>query len=131
MGSFQRWCRAAPRSRAHASVFALGRRVDVACARDRLAHAALTDDAGQCAGPLADGTEVEILAWRPRGSDGTFWRVRSTRKGLEGWLAGGQLTEYSACRLSPHLASSDSHGFRAVASDGVRESGRRFGQRAN
>jgi hypothetical protein len=60
MGSFQRWCRAAPRSRTHASVFAVGRRVYVACARDRLAHAALTDDAGQCAGPLvADGTEVD------------------------------------------------------------------------
>jgi hypothetical protein len=102
MGSFQSWFRAASPARPHASVFAIGRRVYVGCVGDRLAHVALTDDAGQCAGPLADGIEVEILAWRPRGSDGTFWRVRSTRKGLEGWLAGGQLTEHSVCRLSPH-----------------------------
>src|SRR5262249_58845287 len=36
---------------------------------------------------LADGTEVEILAWRPRGFHGTRYRVRATRDGLEGWLA--------------------------------------------
>ena len=36
MGSFQSWFRAAPRSRTHASVFAVGQRVCVACAGDLL-----------------------------------------------------------------------------------------------
>jgi hypothetical protein len=45
------------------------------------------DDAGTSAlTSLADGTEVEILAWRPRGAVGTRYRVRLTRGGLEGWL---------------------------------------------
>jgi hypothetical protein len=66
-------------------VFAVGRRVYVACAGGRLAHVALTNDAGADAlTRLADGTAVEIRAWRPRGSDGTRSRVRSTRNGLEG-----------------------------------------------
>ena len=87
MGSFRRGFRAAPLVRTHSSVFAVGRRVYVACAGDRLAHVALTDDAGADArSRLADGTEVEILAWRPRGSVGTRYRVRLTRGGLEGWL---------------------------------------------
>ena len=92
MGSFRRGFRAAPLVRTHSSVFAVGRRVYVACAGDRLAHVALTDDAGADArSRLADGTEVEILAWRPRGSNGTRYRVRATREGLEGWLAGNNL----------------------------------------
>src|SRR5262245_54394192 len=88
MGTFQSWFRAAPPERTRASVFGVGRRVYVACAGDRLAHVALTDDAGADAQTrLADGTEVEILAWRPRGSHGTRYCVRATRDGLEGWLA--------------------------------------------
>jgi len=131
MGSFQRWWRAAPRSRTHASVFAVGRRVYVACARDRLAHAALTADAGQCAGPLADGTAVEILAWRPRRSDGTRSRVRSTGNGLEGC---SRLTTYGAHRLpsrppiEPPRVATGSAPLRATESG---DSGRRFGQRAD
>src|SRR5262245_64370091 len=88
MGSFQDRFRAAPPVRMRASVFAVGRRVYVACAGDGLAHLALTDDAGADAQTrLAHGTEVEILAWRPRGSHGTRYRVRVTREGREGWLA--------------------------------------------
>jgi hypothetical protein len=55
-------------------------------------------------GPSSPTALKWILVWRPRGSDGTFWRVRSTRKGLEGWLAGGQLTEHTVCRPSPPLS---------------------------
>jgi hypothetical protein len=52
----------------------------------------LTDHAGvDCSSSLVAGTEVEILAWQPRGSSGTRYRVRSTRDGLEGWLAAGNL----------------------------------------
>jgi hypothetical protein len=78
--------------RIRTAVFAVGRRVRVACSDSRPPRVALTDDAG--ANPqesLADGTEVEILAWRPRGSAGTRYLVRSTRNGLEGWLAVGNL----------------------------------------
>jgi hypothetical protein len=120
MGSFQSWFRVAPRSRTHASVFAVGRRVHVACAGDRLAHVALTDDAGaDVPARVADGTQVEILTWRPRGSDGTRSRVRSTRNGLEGWLAVDNLRSTPFTVAAP-MEPPGSHGFRAVASDGIR-----------
>ena len=87
MGSFPSWFRAAPLVRRQPSVFAVGRRVYVACAVGGPAHVVLTDDAGADARThLTDGTEVEILAWRPRGSDGTRYCVRSTCNGVMGWL---------------------------------------------
>src|SRR5262249_28092663 len=74
--------------RRRTAVFAVGRRVYVAALGERPTHVALTDDAGADARTrLADGTEVEVLAWRPRGSGDTRYRVRATRNGLEGWLA--------------------------------------------
>src|SRR5262249_57509085 len=86
MGSFPSWFRGAPLVRRQPSVFAVGRRVYVASAGDGLTHVALTDDAGADARThLTDGTEVEILAWRPRKFDGTRYRVRVTREGCEGW----------------------------------------------
>ena len=90
MGSFPSWFRAAPlvRVRRPASVFAVGRRVYVACAGDGPAHVTLMDDVGAARTRLTDSTEVEILAWRPRKFDGTRYRVRVTREGFEGWLAG-------------------------------------------
>lgn len=73
--------------RVRSAVFAVGRRVFVACPDGRPARVTLTDDAGQdTSGSMRDGTEVEILAWRPLGSAGTRYRVRGTRDGLEGWL---------------------------------------------
>ena len=130
MGSFRRGFRAAPLVRTHASVFAVGRRVYVACAGDRLAHVALTDDAGADArSRLADGTEVEILAWRPRKFDGTRYRVRVTREGFEGWLAGDNL------RSTPVAISAPMERPAATASVpramGLGDAGRRFGQRAS
>ena len=47
----------------------------------------LTDYAGE--GPLrslADGAEVEILAWQPRGPSGARYQVHSLRDCREGWL---------------------------------------------
>jgi hypothetical protein len=100
MGSFPNWFRVAPLVRTQSSVFAVGRRVYVSCAGDPLAQVALTDDRGADARTgLADGTEVEILAWRPRKSHGTRYRVRATRDGLEGWLAVDNL------RNNPRLPS--------------------------
>ena len=131
MGSFQSSFRAAPLVRTQASVFAVGRRVYVACAGDRLAHVALTDDAGAPARTgLADGTEVEILAWRPRGFHGTRYRVRATCDGLEGWLAVDNLRSTPSAvpaPIAPPLAATGSAPLLAPVSG---DPGRRFGQRA-
>jgi hypothetical protein len=78
MGSFQSWFRAAPPARPHASVFAIGRRVYVACAGGRLAHVVLTDDGGADAlARLADGTEVA-----PSGASSSAGSSLSTNSSL-------------------------------------------------
>ena len=129
MGSFRRGFRAAPLVRTHASVFAVGRRVYVACAGDRLAHVALTDDGGADARTvLADGTEVEILAWRPRGSRGTRYHVRATRDGREGWLAGDNLRSTPVAISAPMEAPAATESVPRAMDPG--DAGRRFGQRA-
>jgi len=66
----------------------VGRRVYVNC-RGRVA---LTEDDGRAsATSLADGAEVEIVAWRPGGA-GTRYRVRAS-EGHEGWLAADALRQ--------------------------------------
>jgi hypothetical protein len=117
--------------RMHVSIFAVGRRVYVACAGDGSARVALTDDAGQT--PLAtlrDGTEVAILAWRPGWADNTQYRVRVTGSGLEGWLSVANLrsTEaaISSAPIGPPPPAVHPVPLRVGESG---ESGRRFGQR--
>ena len=130
MGSFPNWFRAAPLVRPRASVFAVGRRVYVASAGDSLAHVALTDDAGADARTrLTDGTEVEILAWRPRKFDGTRYRVRVTREGFEGWLAGDNLRS-TRVAISASMEPPPATESVPRAMD-PRDAGRRFGQRAS
>jgi hypothetical protein len=52
----------------------------------------LTDEAGDpISSIINDGVEVQVLAWRPRGSAGTRYRVRVGRDGADGWLAARQL----------------------------------------
>jgi len=78
-----------PRSSAGgaASVLAVGRRVFVACPSDGPGRATVTDEAGtKPLRTLSDGTEVQIVAWRPRGVNGTRYRVRCPPDDLEGWL---------------------------------------------
>ena len=78
-----------PRSstRDDASVLAVGRRVFVACPSDGAGRATVTDEAGiKPLRTLSDGTEVQIVAWRPRGVNGTRYRVRCPPDDLEGWL---------------------------------------------
>ena len=131
MGSFQTSFRAPASSRKRTSVFAVGRRVYVACSRDLAPQVALKDDAGvvtRGGGSLRDGAEVEILAWRPRGFGETRYRVRSTDTGLEGWLAGDNLRATLVAVAPPEETSPST-----VAADPRRaafaDTGRRFGQR--
>jgi len=101
-------------ARPHGSIFAVGRRVYVAGSGALDGRVALTDDAGENAvATVADGTEVEILAWRPRGSAGTRYRVRSVRNGLEGWIAvanlrGARSAVSPAPAVPPRLATGSS-----------------------
>jgi len=114
--------------RAGGSVIAVGRRVFVARSEDGPARVTLTDDAGANAlASLSDGNEVEILAWRPRGS-GTRYRVRSMRDGLEGWLGAGNLRSARSAASSTHTVPASSAPTRAKE---AKPSGRRFGQRAH
>lgn len=76
-----------PPGRAKASVFAVGSRVYIACAEGPRERVTLTDERGATSvASLTDGTEVDIVAWQPRGSQGTRYCVRSSREGFEGWL---------------------------------------------
>jgi hypothetical protein len=74
------------------AIFAVGWRAYVARSDGGPVRVRLTDDAGaDGVTSLAAGSEVEILAWRPLGSGGARYRVRSTGNGLEGWLPAGNL----------------------------------------
>jgi hypothetical protein len=122
--------RAAPLGGMHASVFAVGRRAYVACVGDRLAHVALTDDAGAPARiGLADGTEVEILPWRLRGLYGTRYRVRATPDGLEGWLLVDNLRSTPTAASAPSVPPPAAPGPVPMRMTASGDSGRRFGQR--
>src|SRR5690242_14091891 len=89
-------------ARAGGSVIAVGRRVFVARSEGGPPRVTLTDDAGANAlASLSDGNEVEILAWRPRGS-GTRYRVRSMGNGLEGWLGVANLRSARSAAFSAH-----------------------------
>jgi hypothetical protein len=93
-GAFSRPFVPTPPSRGHGdgNVLAVGWRVLVVSPAGRGPRVALTDSDGTTAvATLADGVEVEILAWRPRRSGATLYRVRPTGGGTEGWLSGVNL----------------------------------------
>jgi hypothetical protein len=109
MGFFQSSYRARLPLRAGGPIFAVGRRVYVGSPAGRPARLTSTDDgAGDALTSLVDGTEVEILGWRPR-SSGTLYRVRSTRVGVEGWLAAGSVycPEPTVAPTGPRSAGAD------------------------
>jgi hypothetical protein len=90
----------------------------------------LTDDTGADAQTrLADGTEVEILAWRPRGFGDTRYRVRSTRNGLEGWLAVDNLRSTQSAVSAPTEPPRSATGSGPLRAAGSGDSAPRFGQR--
>ena len=87
--------------RATQVVLAVGQRAFVNHPSDSPYPVAMTDDQGiPAAAALRDGDEVEILAWRPRGSTGTRYRVRRHVDGANGWLAAAELRR-TAVRPAP------------------------------
>ena len=79
--------RAAPAQARHGGpVFGVGMRAFVSDAGSLKGLVALNDASGKVAvGHLADGAEVEILAWIPRRA-ATVYCVQSTENHLAGWL---------------------------------------------
>ncbi len=70
----------------------VGSRVTVTCLSDGSDRVTLTDDSGTSAlATVAEGVEVEILAWRPRRGTDTRYRVVATNGGVEGWLGAKSL----------------------------------------
>lgn len=111
-----------------ASVLAVGRRVFVACPSDGSGRVTLMDEVGtKPLRTLAAGTEVQIVAWRPRGTAGTRYRVRCPPDDLEGWLPARNLRGTQAPSPAPGSAPSPSvPPARGESSD----THRRFGQRS-
>lgn len=105
---------------------AIGQRVFIASTGSHSGSVALADVSGDVlsAVHLADGIEVEVIAWRPRGKSGTRYRVRAPQ-GVDGWLPAENLR----CALVPVPLLEPAPPTRAttVADTG----GRRFGQRAH
>jgi len=115
---------AAPLSKTRPStILSVGRRAYVNC-RGRVALA--EDDGRNSPNSLADGAEVEILAWRPLGNRGTRYRVRAQEDGHEGWLAAEALRK-TAIAVPNEPAAPDRPV--PVARQLPREQHRKFGQR--
>jgi hypothetical protein len=119
--------------RIRVAVFPVGRRVYVACADERPARVALTDEAGtRPLMSLGDGTEVAILAWRPGWAGATRYRVRATDSGLEGWLPVGNLRSTMAAIPAVSTAlPPPAVGTAPLRVGEFAESGRRFGQHSH
>ena len=106
------------------AVWAVGRRAYLHCEQPDLPAIVLTDEAGtQAQLSLSDGTPVEIVAWRPRGTAGPRYRVRQVHGDADGWVDARSLRETAA---PPAV----------IVVDEVRDDGtgadprtRRFGQR--
>ena len=107
-------------------VLAVGQRVFINRPTDTNYPVSLTDERGvPAAAVLSDGAEVEIIAWRPRGSTGTRYRVRNHSDGSDGWLAANELR---ATAVRPAAALADPAA--APSSPARHDTGRPFGSRA-
>jgi hypothetical protein len=113
-------------------VLSVGRRVFLNCPPGEHRRVTLTDDAGQTTRhTLADGVEVEILAWRPHAPGGARYRVQVMGPDrIEGWLGAADLRP----ALVPTPPSSPATATREEPAAAVRKSrddgGRKFGSRA-
>jgi hypothetical protein len=73
-------------------VLGVGSRVMVMARGNGSGGVRLMDAAGQNAiATVADGVEVEILAWHPRRGGETRYRVVQTTGGVEGWIGAASL----------------------------------------
>jgi hypothetical protein len=128
------------RSSTDAVVHAVGQRVYVNRLGSGLAQVDLMNDEGTTPiATLADGVEVIVVAWKPRGSAGTRYRVSCASDGLEGWLAAANLRRTRAVAPPPVVpvspaksaAASMASSKSAVASmaSPARDSKPRFGGR--
>lgn len=73
-------------------VLGVGSRVVVMARGSGSGGVRLMDAAGQNAiATVADGVEVEILAWHPRRGGETRYRVVQTTGGVEGWIGAASL----------------------------------------
>ena len=116
--------------RIRTAVFAVGRRVYVACAGDQSAGVTLTDADKRPLATLRDGAEVVILGWRPGWRGTTGYRVCATDSGLEGWLPVGNLRGTEAATSSvPTAPPPPAVPPAPLRREEFRESGHRFGQR--
>jgi hypothetical protein len=81
-----------PFGRQRGPILAVGWRVVVTCPGGGSNCVTLTDMEGTTPlATVADGLEVEILAWQPFGAGGIRYRVLSVKGGVEGWLGAASL----------------------------------------
>ena len=104
-------------------VMAVGQHVFVNSVGDRAGSVTLADVSGKVLSTvhLADGIEVEVIAWRPGGASDTRYRVRGPQ-GADGWLAANNLRKALVPAPPPEAATAAPA--RIVADAG----GRRFGE---
>jgi hypothetical protein len=105
---------------------AVGQRVFVNSKTNLSGSVALGDESGKILSGthLADGVEVEVRAWRPRGKSGTRYRVLAP-DGADGWLAAENLR---AVLVPLPAAESPAPAQTTIAVDG---NARPFGQRSH
>jgi hypothetical protein len=90
----------APRRAKNEPILGVGWRVYVNCSR--LAGRVPLVDAGgnPLANDLADGDEVEVMAWQPRAREGLSYQIRRLRDGSEWWIAAVYLRRLRAAQSS-------------------------------
>ena len=104
---------------------AVGQHVFVNCPGSLSGSVVLADENGKVlsAVQLADGVEVEVIAWRPRVAGEAHYRVRAPSNGTDGWLA--------AVNLRSALVSLPAPEPPPVQATPVADAGgKRFGQRS-
>jgi len=113
-------------------VLSVGRRVFLNCPKGDHRRVTLTDDAGQSTRhSLADGVEVEILAWRPRAPGGARYRVQVMGGDrIEGWLGAADLRPALVPVTSPPPQAAANREEAAQRRKAQENSGRKFGQRS-